>query len=257
MGSYQKIFPNIATSCLCACFLSGCLAEKLSEVGTGPQISQIQNPTLTENYAPVSMPMPQPSKPQHNINSLWQIGSKAFFKDQRAGKIGDIVTVIVQINNKESTTYTPNITKNTKTDTGISSFLGLQHQMKNALPNKFGNDLEQTKNKWLKSDSHSFHKGSGKYDLEDHMQFKISATICQVLPNGNLVIQGITEMKLMNEVREIQLRGIIRRSDIQSDNSISSDKIAELRVVYAGRGDITDAGNKPWGVQVVEKVMPF
>ncbi|MDP2193780.1 MAG: flagellar basal body L-ring protein FlgH, partial [Alphaproteobacteria bacterium] len=249
---------GLSACCLCACLLSGCLAEKLSEVGTGPQISQIQNPTLAENYAPISMPMPQPTSAQHNINSLWQIGSKAFFKDQRAGKIGDIVTVSVNIDNKESTTYTPDIKKETATDAGLTSFLGLQHQMKRILPHKFERDLEgNNDNKWLKTNSSSSHKGSGKYNLEDQMKFKVSATICQVLPNGNLVIQGVTEMKLMNEVREIQLRGIIRRSDIQSDNSISSDKIAELRVVYAGRGDITDAGNKPWGVQVVEKVMPF
>lgn len=246
----KTLILSVSTCCL----LSGCLAEKMSEIGDGPKVSQIQNPTMAHGYAPVSMPMPAPSQPEHHINSLWQIGSKAFFKDQRAGKIGDIVTVAVLIDNKESTSFTPSMSKETKTDASLSNFMGLQHQAKRILPHKFADNLPT---KWLDSTSKPSHSGSGKYNLEDKMKFKISATIIQIMPNGNLVIQGHTEFKLMNEVREVELRGIIRRSDIQSNNSISSDKIAELRIVYAGRGDITDVANRPWGVQAVEKIMPF
>lgn len=251
----KTLILSVSTCCL----LNGCLAEKLSEIADGPRISQIQNPTMAPGYAPISMPMPAPAQPEHHINSLWQIGSKAFFKDQRAGKIGDIVTVSVLIDNKESTSFTPSMSKETKTDASLTNLLGLQHQAKRILPHKFADNLPGggTEGKWLDSTSKPSHSGSGKYNLEDKMKFKVSATIVQIMPNGNLVIQGHTEFKLMNEVREVELRGIVRRSDIQSNNTISSDKIAELRIVYAGRGDITDVANRPWGVQAVEKIMPF
>jgi flagellar L-ring protein precursor FlgH len=251
LKNHQKMYALSFGACL---LLNGCLAEKMSEIGDGPKISQIQNPTMAKGYAPVSMPMPAPTQPEHHINSLWQIGSKAFFKDQRAGRIGDIVTVSVLIDNKESTNFTPSMSKETKNDRSIVNFLGLEHQVKRILPHKFSSNLPE---KWINATSKPSHTGNGKYNLEDKMKFTISATIIQIMPNGNLVIQGHTEFKLMNEVREVELRGIVRRSDIQSNNSISSDKIAELRIVYAGRGDITDVANKPWGVQAVEKIMPF
>ncbi|HCU06963.1 MAG TPA: flagellar basal body L-ring protein [Holosporales bacterium] len=251
LKNHKRMYALSLLACL---LLNGCLAEKMSEIVDGPRISQIQNPTMAHGYAPVSMPMPAPTQPEHHINSLWQIGSKAFFKDQRAGRIGDIVTVAVLIDNKESTNFTPSMTKETKNDRSITNFLGLEHQVKRILPHKFSDNLPE---KWLNFASKPSHTGSGKYNLEDKMKFTISATIIQIMPNGNLVIQGHTEFKLMNEVREVELRGIVRRSDIQSNNSISSDKIAELRIVYAGRGDITDVANKPWGIQAVEKIMPF
>jgi flagellar L-ring protein precursor FlgH len=237
--------------------MMGCAAERLSEIGESPKLSQIQNPTLMSGYSPISMPMPAPTPIEHRMNSLWQTGSKAFFKDQRACKIGDLITVNVGIDNQESTSITPSISRDSSLNTSATSFLGLQGKMASAIPGTLSADLASNKGQWLGTGSKPSHSGSGKYDLADKIKFQVAATIIQVLPNGNMVVKGRTEIKLLNEIREIELTGIVRRSDIGSDNSITSDKVAELRIVYAGRGDISDVANKPWGHKVVDNIMPF
>ncbi|CAO5678696.1 MAG: Flagellar L-ring protein [Holosporales bacterium] len=235
------------------CFLLvGCAAQKLSEIGESPKLSQIQNPTMMQGYAPISMPMPAPTPVEHRMNSLWQTGSKAFFKDQRACKMGDLITVNVLIDNKESTSFTPSISRNSTMNTSASALLGFDKKIANALPSGFN-----PANGWVSTESKPSHSGTGKYDLQDKIQFNVAGTVLQILPNGNMVVKGRTEIKLLNDIREIELTGIVRRSDIASDNSITSDKVAELRIVYTGRGDIADVANKPWGHKVVDNIMPF
>ena len=117
--------------------LAGCTAERLSEVGATPKVSQILNPTMVNGYAPISMPMPLPTEIQHGKNSLWQTGSKGFFKDQRARRVGDLITVDVNIDNKESTSIAPSISKSSSTSSSIGNFLGYQKQLANVLPKSF------------------------------------------------------------------------------------------------------------------------
>lgn len=233
-----------------------CSCERLSTVGMSQQVTPIQNPTLLMGYAPVSMPMPVPTHYEQGKNSLWQMGSKGFFKDQRARKVGDLITINVVINNKESTSFTPSISKSSSLNSSVGNFMGLQKEAAAMFPKALG-AAAGSSNTWLSAKSSPSHAGSGKYDLEDKLKFDVAATVIQILPNGNMVVVGKTEIKLMNDVREIELRGIIRSSDIQSNNSITSDKIAELRIIYGGRGDISSLADKPWGHQVVDAVMPF
>jgi flagellar L-ring protein precursor FlgH len=89
------------------------------------------------------------------------------------------------------------------------------------------------------------------------MNFKIAATVLQILPNGNMVIHGRQEMRLVNELREVQIKGIVRREDISSANAVNWDKISELRISYGGRGELSDMQAFPWGQQVANKVLPF
>ncbi|CAO5678728.1 MAG: Flagellar L-ring protein [Holosporales bacterium] len=234
--------------------LCGC--ERLSTVGSTPQLAPIQNPTFLSGYSPVSMPMPLPTRYEQGKNSLWQTGSKGFFKDQRARHVGDLITVNVDMDNKESTSFTPTVSKSSSLSTTVGNFMGLQNNVANAFPKALG-AAAGSSNKWLDTKSSPSNSGTGKYDLQDKLKFDVAATIIQILPNGNMVLFAKTEIKLMNELREIELRGIIRPSDIQSNNTIPVDKIAELRIVYAGRGDISALANKPWGHQVVDAVSPF
>ena len=100
-------------------------------------------------------------------------------------------------------------------------------------------------------------KATATYDVQDKMQFTMAAVIVQILPNGNMVIQGREEVRLVNELREIEIKGIIRREDISSNNTVSSQKIANLRISYGGRGDLSDAQSAPWGQQYLNKLLPF
>lgn len=250
--------------------LQGCALERLSQVGDAPKLSQIHNPTQLPGYNPVSMPMPHPHEEPNRINSLWQTGSKAFFKDQRASKVGDIITIVVEIDQQESIEVNPNIQKSTSNDVTVNNALGYEYKAQKLMPKKqpssatavgaaslAGTIAGAVQPQWMKYSSKPSLSGTGKYDIKDKMNFKLAATVIQILANGNMVVQGRTEIKLANEVREIEVKGIIRREDVGASNTIKSDKIAEMRINYAGRGDLSDLNEIPWGQQIASKVLPF
>ena len=243
--------------------LTGCnLAEKLSTIGEPPELSQIQDPTRVKGYQPVSMPMPTPTvMRQERGPSLWETGSRAFFKDQRAGKVGDVITVEISIDQSESIEMTPSIERNSSGSATVTNALGLERKAEKFFPAKqrsktqTGND--EANPTWLKVGSNPKLSGTAKYNVNDKMKFKIAATVLQILPNGNMVIVGRQEIRLVNEVREIQIKGIIRREDVSASNQINGDKISELRISYGGRGELTDMQAFPWGQQVMNKILPF
>lgn len=250
---------NYTNAILCILFcLSGCsnVVEKVSNIGKPPTISEIQNPKDSRGYQSVTMPMPAPTEAKTRYNSLWEVGSRAFFKDQRANKVGDIVTVIVDIDQQESIQMTPNIQKKTMGSTVVNSALGFESKAEKLFPKK-QHDPGSKNPKWLDYSSNPQFNGTASYDVQDKLSLKIAATIVQILPNGNMVIQGRQEMRLVNEVREVQIKGIIRPQDVTSTNTIVSDKVSEMRLSYAGRGELTDAQARPWGQQLMDVVMPF
>jgi flagellar L-ring protein precursor FlgH len=239
-------------------FLTGCgsMLEKVSNIGKPPLISEIQNPKDAPGYQSVTMPMPAASQGKERTNSLWETGSRAFFKDQRANKVGDIVTVVIDIDQKESIEMSPNIQRKSVGNTIVNNALGFEKKAEKFFPKK-QHDAGATNSKWLDFTSNPQFSGTAKYDVSDKIKFKIAATIIQILPNGNMVVQGRQEMRLVNEVREIQMKGIIRPEDVSATNTIPSDKVAELRLSYGGRGELTDAQARPWGQQALDAVMPF
>ena len=223
--------------------LSGChIAERLATVNEAPQLSQIQNPHYAANYQQVSMPMPEARGKHKEANSLWQLGSKAFFKDQRANKVGDVITVMVKINNTQKMDMAPEINKTSQSSLNYKKFFLFQNDY---LPGEV--DLS----------SNPSHKGKGKYDITDNIEFTIASVVTQVLPNGSLIVEGRREIRLMNEVREMHIKGVVRREDVLADNTVESDKIAELRVSYGGRGDLSDTMKAPWGQQILNHLAPF
>jgi flagellar L-ring protein precursor FlgH len=238
--------------------LSACnLAEKLSTIGEAPQLSQIQDPTRLKGYQPLTMPMPHPQDQPHGKNpSLWEIGSRAFFKDQRAGKVGDVITVLGAIDQTQTIEMTPSISRQVTGSNTVTNALGLENKARSLFPydQHAPNSVQP---KWLGTSSNPQLTGSAKYDVKDKMNFKIAATVVQILPNGNMVLEGRQEMRLVNEVREIAIKGIVRREDISATNVVNWDKISELRVSYGGRGDLSDMQAFPWGHQVANTVLPF
>lgn len=229
------------------------LLGRLGTVGDGPDLSHITNPNEVDGYQPTNMPMPDPQPQSKKINSLWENGSRAFFKDQRASKVGDLLTVIIDFK-EEGGKYTVkgdhNI--NHETNYNFNTFLGLEKKIKDKV-------LPHTTKLPLLMDTQSNPKRSGEAteEMKNEMKFTITATVTQVLPNGNLVIWGRRENRLGGEVKDINITGIVRREDIKQNNSVSGDKIAESRISYAGRGDLTDASRVPWLNQAVRKVSPF
>jgi flagellar L-ring protein precursor FlgH len=237
------------TTCL---FLPGCFAGRmLAEVGDRPALSKIQDPTLADSYRPVSMPMPYPEKQHMKVNSLWETGSRAFFKDQRAGKVGDILTVLVDIDDKAKFDNTTNLQRQPTSTMNVTNVMGLEGQLKNLFPKAV------TPTPFINTNSNSQLSGTGKYDRKDQIKLKVAVTIIQVLPNGNLVIQGRQEVSLFNEMRIVDIAGIVRREDIKSDNTVPYEKLAEARIGYGGQGDVTDTSTFPIAMQVLNKISPW
>lgn len=242
-----SIFPRFASLALTSCLLSGCgMVGSLSTIGKPPALSDVQNPTEQKNYKPVTTPLAQPDPPQQRqANSLWQSGSRAFFKDQRALKTGDILTVLISIQDKgrlnNKTTRTRTSAMNIKTP----ALLGY------TLPNNanMATPLSMTSN--------PNHVGEGDVDRREEIELKVGALVTQVLPNGNLVIQGKQEIRVNYEIREVLVSGIVRREDILSSNTIRYEKIAEARISYGGRGQLSDVQQPPYGQQVIDAVFPF
>lgn len=226
--------------------------QRLSEVGDGPQLSSIENPAQKRDYRPVSMPMPTPEIATSNPNSLWRPGARAFFKDQRAAGVGDIMTVVVNIQGEKA--ELDNSTARTRTageSAGLPNLLGAESSLANVLPNA----VDPSNLVGLSSDSE--HTGTGSIAREETIKLRLAAVVLQVLPNGNLVIAGRQEVRVNSELRELAVTGVIRPQDIRSDNTIDWDKIAEARINYGGRGTISDVQQPRYGQEIFDIIFPF
>lgn len=238
---------------LMATSLSGCgMWSRLSEVGQEPALSPIANPTQAQGYEPVSMPMPQKQEGVYAANSLWRQGSEGFFKDQRASKVGDIITV--KISTKDTAKMENEMEQNrddNKDSLRVGSFFGFEKYMEDVLPNGYRPEAA------IDLNSNREIKGDGKIDRKEDINVTLAAVVTQVLPNGNLVIEGTQEIRVSYELRQLYMRGIVRRADISSNNTVDSSKIAELRVSYGGRGVISDVQQPRYGRQILDIVAPF
>ncbi len=227
----------------------GCSAiDRITQIGEQPKLAAIENPTSQPGYKPVQMPMPKPEVASYNANSLWRNGSRAFFKDQRAARIGDILTVTVNFTDNANINNETKRDRTSKEDSGISDFIGAQTitQAHKILPGKL-----------LTTDSTSKYDGSGSVDRKENLKTNVAAVVTQVLPNGNLVVEGKQEIRVNFEIRELIVAGIVRPEDIQSDNTIDSSKIAQARIAYGGRGQITDFQQPRYGQQFTDILLPF
>jgi flagellar L-ring protein precursor FlgH len=222
--------------------------ERLGAIGEKPALSSIDNPTTQPGYKPVHMPIPVPQPASYSPHSLWRNGSRAFFKDQRAHQVGDILTITINLNDKATVANETQRSRENKEDSGIDNFFGKTKLpiMNTPVPTRI-----------FTGDSSSSSDGKGTINRQEALTTNVAAVITQVLPNGNLVIEGKQEIRVNFEVRELIIAGIVRPEDIQSDNTLDSAKIAEARIAHGGRGQITDVQQPRYGQQVLDVLLPF
>lgn len=253
----NNFFPRTAALTALGLFLvggvGGCsLATRLAEVGDTPRLSTIaEDPAQEPAYRPVQLPMPVRPAAEDNPNSLWRPGAKAFFKDTRAKEVGDILTIRLKLDDKAKL---KNSTKRGRDDSetqSIEAMLGYEGALQSVVPAlgaggpilSFGSD-HQT-------------QGNGGIDRQEEIDLTFAALVTQVLPNGLLAIVGRQEIRVNYELRELMITGVIRPQDIEADNSIAHEKIAEMRVAYGGRGTLSDLQQPRWGTQIWDIIFPF
>lgn len=234
---------------LAALMLGGCAG--VGDVIAAPQMSPIQNPATIAGSSRVSMPLPAPSMETAAPNSLWRTGARSFFNDQRAAKIGDILTVNIEIQDSAQVNNTTARSRTSNTEAGIQALLGLDGVIQNALPGTPSLDPA------VGFDSTTSSNGTGSVNRQENVNLTVAAVITDRLPNGNLVIGGRQEVRINNELRELLVSGVIRPEDVGADNTIEHTKIAEARISYGGRGDISQVQRDKYGKLLYDQVAPF
>ena len=234
-----------------ASMVTGCATfDRLKSVGETPRLSAIEDPTASAGYRPVNMPMPEPVVASYQPNSLFSNEARGFFKDQRAHKIGDILTVIVTIDDSAKMS---NATTRGRTADNAGSVGGV-------LGSIFGGKVplaDVDAKGGISTTSAMNDGGTGTINRKESLETQVAAVVVQVLPNGNLVIEGRQEVRVNVEIRDLIVAGIVRPEDIESDNTIPSSKIAEARISYGGRGQITDVQQPRYGQQIADAILPF
>lgn len=245
--TFPKLISVIALMSLTACGA----ADRLANVGSAPDLEPIRNPAEHAQVQRVSMPMPDPKEITPEKNSLWGGDRQTFFKDQRASEVGDILTVMIDIQDEAELENETDRSRSSGEDAGLNSFLGLEADLGAILPEAVVNtDL-------VDADSTSTYNGTGSIEREEEVNVQLAAVVTQVLPNGNLVIQGRQEVRVNFEKRVLELAGVIRPEDVSINNTISHEKIAEARISYGGKGQITDMQQPRYGQQVFDILFPF
>jgi flagellar L-ring protein precursor FlgH len=222
----------------------------IKEAVRGPDLAPVGYPAA---LAPLDQKIiaqanaPQPA----TANSLWRTGARTFFNDQRAAKVGDILTVLININDSAKTTNETTAGRTSTMTAGIPHLLGLESSLGKILPG--GYDPANA----ISTNSKSTNDGVGAVSRQDQISLTIAAVVSSVLPNGNLVIQGTQEVKTNTEVRQLTIAGIVRPEDISAANTILHTQIAEARINYGGRGDISSVQKTPAGQSLLQRFSPF
>ncbi|WP_421759583.1 flagellar basal body L-ring protein FlgH [Devosia sp.] len=246
----MNILKLSATAALVS-LLAGCATiDKLASVGEAPKLTAIADPTAQQGYRPVQMPMPEVVPVSYQANSLFSTDARGFFKDQRAHKVGDILTVTVTIDDSAKISNTTDRSRSSSSEGSVGGVLGSIFGGKVPLA-----DVEASGK--LSTEGALADSGTGSVNRKESLETQVAVVVTQVLPNGNLVIEGHQEVRVNFEVRDMIVAGIVRPEDVQSDNTIASSKIAEARISYGGRGQITDVQQPRYGQQIADAILPF
>ncbi len=241
------------TRLICSAAAAGLMSACASSPNgsTNADLTPISNPAEVAGAQRVSMPLPAPNMEPSGPNSLWRSGARSFFGDQRASDIGDILTVNIEIADSAQVNNSTQRSRSSSEEAGIQALLGLEGPIQNALPGTPGLDPA------VGFDSNSSSNGTGSVNRAESVNLTVAAVIVDKLANGNLIIGGSQEVRINNELRELLVSGVIRPEDISATNTIEHTKIAEARISYGGRGDLSALMRARYGTRFFEQVAPF
>lgn len=234
--------------------VTGCGLQSFKD--RDPEVSKIN---VTEDGIHVQIPMPDPAAKRvfHRAEgaSLWNPSTKGFFGDQRAKTVGDLLTVNIEINDEASFSNASDTSRSGSSTIGKPTLFGYENKLDKILLGLSKEDIPEDDIAQLSSGTVT--SGKGKIKRGESIKLKIAALVIQELPNGSLVIAGRQEVKVNHELRELRIAGIIRPQDIGTDNTIPYDKIAEARIVYGGRGQLSRTQRVNYGGTIADIILPY
>lgn len=229
--------------------LAGCTS--VDEIGKPPNLTPLMQGR--EHSAMVFPGLPQSVERRTLVDesSLWRGDRQSLLGDRRALQRGDIMTVVIEIDDKAEISNSTSRSRGGSEDLGIPNFLGVPQRIEEGWP--AGSDPRTP----IGIDSNSKSKGDGSVRRKEKLTLRVAATIVDVLPNGVLHIEGQQEVRVNFEIRELLVSGYVRPEDISRQNEITYDKIASARISYGGRGQITDVQQPRYGQQILDAILPF
>ncbi|WP_296598521.1 flagellar basal body L-ring protein FlgH, partial [Phenylobacterium sp.] len=208
----------------------------VAEAVKGPELAPVGYPAALVPREQAIMPLAsvrEPGPQPASANSLWRTGARAFFNDQRASRVGDIVTVNIDIDDSAKTTNATTSSRTSGMTAGVPHLLGLESTLGKILPGDFKPEAA------IETNSTTNNAGAGQVNRSEKISLTIAAVVTGILPNGNMMIQGTQEVRTNTDLRQLTVAGIVRPEDISSANTIRHTQIAEARISYGGRGDIS------------------
>jgi len=242
---------RIPTALLFAAALAMSACQPLSTVGRAPEFSPME--PRQEHRALYNVPLPDRTEVRRGADeaSLWSAGQRSLLGDRRASRQGDILTVVIEIDDRAEISNSSQRGRTGSQSLGVPQLFGLPQRIDDRLP--AGASMAQA----VGVDSASSFQGSGSVSRNERLTLRVATTIVQRLPNGVLQIEGSQEVRVNNELRELIVTGYIRPEDISRRNEIAYDRIAGARISYGGRGQISEMQQPRYGQQIADIILPF
>ena len=229
--------------------MAGC--TPLDQVGRAPEFNPLEG--SYQHAAMYATPLPEDIAPPTatEASSLWAAGQDSLFSDRRASRTGDILTVVIEIDDSAEISNTSGRSRTGSQNSSITGLLGIPQRLDSILPNG------ATSAEAVDTSGASTFNGQGTTSRNEKLTLRVAATVVDQLPNGVLRIEGVQEVRVNFEMRELLISGYVRPIDISRQNEITYDKIAGAQISYGGRGQITDVQQPTYGQQIVDALIPF
>ncbi|MBP2157580.1 MULTISPECIES: flagellar basal body L-ring protein FlgH [Asticcacaulis] len=240
-------FRSLACLALAAASLSAC--GSIRETVNGPSLTPMGYPAAIVPQQ--QMVTATPNTTPASANSLWRVGARTFFNDQRARGVGDILTINVEIDDSAQTSNATNGSRTNSYQAATPNVFGFESSLGKIFPSQY--DPANA----LGASGSSTSSGSGSVKRAEKIFVTIAAVVTGVLPNGNLIVQGTQEVRTNREVRVLTVSGIARPEDVSSENTLKHTQLAEARISYGGRGDQSNMVKAPVAQTLMDRYSPF
>ncbi len=234
---------------LCLILLAAC--GRLAEVGRAPDFSPLEGTYQFNAMYSNGLPLNAEGEAPSDAASLWTASRSSLLGDRRAGRRGDILTVVIEIDDRAEISNSSGRERSGDQTMGISDFFGVPQRLDRELPE--GASMANA----VGTNSTSTFAGEGSVQRKEKLMLRVAATVVEELPNGVLRLEGQQEVRVNFELRELIVTGYVRPADISRQNEITYDKIAGARISYGGRGQISDVQQPRYGQQVTDILLPF